>query len=202
MKYGLYAVFGYFMGSILFAYYLPMWIKGINVCEMSEDGNPGTANVFKYAGVWIGILTLLCELGKGFLPVFLSTKRLDIHNVWFIPVLLAPVAGHAFPWKKGSRGGKAIAVSFGVLLGLYPDWTPVILLAIAYLLFSLIIVIRPHFFRTIITYVCFDISCLFAVDNKTVAAGCCLLSVIVIVKHIMKYHGEKFELGLLNKRLI
>lgn len=202
MGYVFYTIAGYFLGSVLFAYYLPLWLKGINVCELSVDGNPGTANVFKHGGIAIGILTLICELGKGFLPVFLSTKNLDVDNAWFILVLLAPVMGHAFPWKKGSHGGKSIAVSFGVLLGLFPNWKPVIILALSYLVFSLVIVVKPHFFRTIITFVCFNIGCFFNGVSKVIVVGGIALSIIVIIKHISRYRGEKLEMLLLNKKII
>ena len=53
-----------------------------------------------------------------------------------------------------TKGGKAIAVSFGCLLGLLPNLSPFFLLAFFYLLFSLLIIIRPHLLRTIITYLC------------------------------------------------
>ena len=43
-------VFGLLCGSILFGRALPKWIKGIDVTEVSNDHNPGTANAMKYAG--------------------------------------------------------------------------------------------------------------------------------------------------------
>ena len=48
-------VFGLLCGSILFGRALPKWIKGIDVTEVSNDHNPGTANAMKYAGVPVGI---------------------------------------------------------------------------------------------------------------------------------------------------
>lgn len=47
-------VFGLLCGSILFGRALPKWIKGIDVTEVSNDHNPGTANAMKYAGVPVG----------------------------------------------------------------------------------------------------------------------------------------------------
>lgn len=61
-------------------------------------------------------------------------------------VLAAPVIGHAFPLFHPRMGGKAIAVSFGCLLGLYPDLRPVLTLAAFYLIFSLLLVIDPSSF--------------------------------------------------------
>ena len=70
MDYALYIVAGYLLGSVMFAGYLPLLLKHIDVRRLSDDGNPGTANAFKHAGVFVGSLVLLCELGKGFLQVF------------------------------------------------------------------------------------------------------------------------------------
>lgn len=65
-------VFGLLCGSILFGRVLPKWIKGIDVTEVSNDHNPGTANAMKYAGVPVGILCLLGDLLKGALPVYMA----------------------------------------------------------------------------------------------------------------------------------
>ena len=73
---------------------------------------------------------------EGFLPVWLASHILDTRRWMFAFVLCAPVAGHAFPLFYPKRGGKAIAVSFGVLLGLLPRYRPVLLLIFFYLLFS------------------------------------------------------------------
>lgn len=65
---------GYLLGSILFAYVLPKLTRHIDIREMSEDGNPGTYNAFRYGGVICGICVLLLELLKGFLPVWLCER--------------------------------------------------------------------------------------------------------------------------------
>ena len=50
---------GYLLGSILFAYVLPKLTRHIDIREMSEDGNPGTYNAFRYGGTVCGILSLI-----------------------------------------------------------------------------------------------------------------------------------------------
>lgn len=201
MRYLLFATAGYLMGSVLFAYYLPLWFKHIDVCMLSDDGNPGTANAFKFAGVRIGIMVILCELGKGFLPIFLAIRDLNTENAMFALVLVAPVLGHAFPIFRKGKGGKAIAVSFGVLLGLIPQWRPVFLLALFYILFSLILVIQPHLYRSIITFICFNVAGAFVIKEKAVVAGCIFLSWIVVIQHLKGYRGERFGIKI-GKRSI
>ena len=76
-------VFGLLCGSILFGRVLPKWIKGIDVTEVSNDHNPGTANAMKYAGVPVGILCLLGDLLKGALPVYMAVGMGLVTDSWF-----------------------------------------------------------------------------------------------------------------------
>ena len=69
-----FVLLGFLSGSILYSQYLPWHFKRINIMEISEDHNPGTANVMKYAGVPLGIVCLVCDIGKGFVPVFLAMR--------------------------------------------------------------------------------------------------------------------------------
>lgn len=150
-----FVIIGFLSGSVLYSQYLPWLLKRINIIEVSEDHNPGTANVMKYAGVPMGILCLLCDIGKGFAPVFLAARYTVPSDLMFALVMAAPVAGHAFSVFHRGKGGKAIAVTFGTLLGLLPDTQLLFTLCIFYLLFSLVLVIRPHEKRTVFTFLCF-----------------------------------------------
>ena len=104
----------------------------------------------------MGALCLLCDLGKGFLPVFWAKETLPLHPM-FAMVIAAPVLGHALaPLYPGKRG-KAISVSFGVLLGLVPQSPLVWVLASLYLFFSLVLVLRPNERRTVMVYTLFSL---------------------------------------------
>ena len=141
-----YSFFGYLSGSVLYSYLIPKYFCHVDVRTVNEDQNPGAFNAFSVAGPRIGLLCVLCDIGKGFLPVFLAahSSAVSMGSWIFALILLAPVAGHAWPFLQPAKGGKAISVSFGVLLGLLPDLRPVLLLAAFYLTFSLILIIQPH----------------------------------------------------------
>lgn len=68
----IFAIAGYVCGSFMSAYYIPQWLYDMDVALMSDDGNPGAANVFKNAGVPCGILVLAADLLKGYLPVHMA----------------------------------------------------------------------------------------------------------------------------------
>ena len=100
MPYFLFTLLGFVLGSTLFAYWIPKLLKKIDICTLPDDHNPGVSNAFMYGGFLCGILSLICELAKGFIPVYLGQKCLDINSLLFVPVLVAPVFGHAFPFLQ------------------------------------------------------------------------------------------------------
>lgn len=146
----IYILSGYLAGSILFARVFGWLLKKTDVTENTSDGNPGTANAFQNGGFLCGALTLVCDLLKGFLPVFLYTRGQTTFLLAL--VIAAPVIGHIFPVLFHFRGGKGIATTFGCLLGLLPNYIPAMLLALLFIFFSLILRITPHYYRTLATY--------------------------------------------------
>lgn len=148
-----FAVLGYLSGSILYAnVFSHLFGKG-DVAGRSRDGNPGTANAFVYGGFMCGICTLFGDIFKGFLPVYIFL--IDTHGApsWTTAMIIAaPVLGHIFSVFHKLHGGKGIAVTFGCLLGLFPHIEAAGILAITFILFSVVIIISPHFYRTLAAY--------------------------------------------------
>lgn len=181
-------ILGIICGSILFSRFLPMRLKGVDVTQVSDDHNPGTANAMKYAGVPVGILCLAGDIFKGAIPVHLAVRMGLMTGSLFPLVMAAPVFGHAYSLFHRGKGGKAIAVSFGVMIGLLPVHTePLFILCVLYLFFSLVMVIKPHTRRTRVTFVLFALAlialaCLREVTQE-IALGAVLVAGIVIRKN-------------------
>lgn len=202
MRYYLcFTIIGYLMGSVLFApLFATLFHKG-DIVERSKDHNPGTANAFMQGGILCGILTLICDLGKAFLPVFLCLRfrgSRQVIELGLALVLIAPVAGHIFPIFHHLRGGKGIASTFGSLLGFAPDFAPVLTLAFFFILFSLVIRITPHFYRTIGTYL-FTMT-VFLLWGETFALQAGFLGITALVclrMHLSKEEREKCKVRLL-----
>lgn len=145
-------LFGYLSGSVLYARVFTRLLRKPDVVENSRDRNPGAANAFALGGFWCGALTLVFDLLKGFVPVFLCFRSCSAASWWAAAVLAAPALGHIFPVYRHFRGGKGIAVTFGCLAGLFPMWEPFALLAAVFIFFSAGLRITPHYHRTIATY--------------------------------------------------
>ncbi len=192
-----FTAFGYLCGSILFARVYGA-LFGKDLISNSTDGNPGTSNAFIYGGMLCGTLTLLGDLIKGILPVFLYLYMTHGNmDIYLAPVLVSPVLGHIFPCFYSFRGGKGIAVSFGCLLGLLPVSAPLLTLAAIYILLSVVVRISPHYYRTIVTYCLFAaIAARFAV-SAGVTLGCALISLSIIFRHLKsREEKQKFEVSL------
>ena len=82
------------------------------------DGNPGAANVFRAGGKKLVYLAVVLDLAKGIPFVLLAHTAAGLSGLALAPVAMCAILGHAFSPFLQWRGGKAIAVTFGVLLAL------------------------------------------------------------------------------------
>lgn len=190
----MYVILGYLSGSVLYAQVFTRVFQKKGAIERSKDRNPGTANAFLYGGFWCGILTLAGDLLKGFLPVFLFAHQIMPGRpdaLLSALVIAAPVIGHAFPIFYEFKGGKGIAVSFGCLLGLYPFWKPVAVLALFFLFFSVVLRITPHFHRTLAAYLCSLAAIMWMGDGKILKAGFFLITVTVCGRLLLSREEKK-----------
>jgi glycerol-3-phosphate acyltransferase PlsY len=81
------------------------------------SGNPGATNVLRSFGRLAASLTLLGDVIKGTIPVWLAVG-LGVSPAVTATVGVAALLGHLFPVFFDFRGGKGVATYIGVLLGL------------------------------------------------------------------------------------
>jgi acyl phosphate:glycerol-3-phosphate acyltransferase len=126
---------GFFLGALPFAVWLGRLAARVDVRRYG-DGNPGTFNAWRAAGWRVGLPVLLLDFLKGALPVGLAHFGAGINGWGLVPIGLAPVLGHAFSPLLHGRGGKGIAVTFGVWTGLAMPGAPIVLGLILTLCFA------------------------------------------------------------------
>jgi len=102
--------------------------RGVDIREIGS-GNIGATNVARGLGKSWAIVVLICDALKGFLPVYWARS----HAADFSPTVvalagLAAIVGHMFTIFLRGRGGKGVATSLGVALGLSP---PLALICVA-----------------------------------------------------------------------
>ena len=177
---------GFLAGSILFSRWIPRFFLGKDVTELSDDRNPGASNVFIHCGPLWGMLCLLLDVLKGFLPVYLAVRYLDTESLWFGLAMAAPVLGHGIAPFHHFHGGKCISTAFGCLLALLPVSPIVLVLAVLYILFSTVLKISPNRLRSIAAFGLFGLISLAVLAHEqqySLAVGCTLISLTAIWKH-------------------
>lgn len=113
----------YLSGSIPSAY-LAGKSRGVDL-RQHGSGNLGATNVVRVLGPKIGAAVFAADILKGFLPVmFLPRYVGTTHPQWFaLGIGIAAILGHVKPiFLLGRGGGKGVATSAGVFLGL--AWLP------------------------------------------------------------------------------
>jgi glycerol-3-phosphate acyltransferase PlsY len=108
---------GFVLGSLPLSLWLGHFVLHTDI-RTYGDGNPGAANVWRAGGWKIGLTAVLLDSLKGAVPVSLANVVFNVSEWGLVIVALAPILGNVFSPFLGFRGGKAIAVTFGVWTGL------------------------------------------------------------------------------------
>jgi len=115
----------YLTGAIPFGLLISK-AKGMDI-RQHGSGNIGATNVLRVLGKPLGITTFFLDAFKGFAPAFffpsLATQlNFAPANPGLLSVLCgaAAIVGHNFPVFLGFKGGKGVATSAGVLIGIAP----------------------------------------------------------------------------------
>lgn len=136
------AIIAYAIGSINFSVIISRKMAGFDLREKGS-GNAGTTNVLRTVGKKAALITLICDILKGVVAIFVAyiagkiVKDVDTAMLAQIAGLLV-VVGHAFPIFFEFKGGKGVATSLGVILT--TNWQ----IGLICLIFALVIIISTR----------------------------------------------------------
>jgi glycerol-3-phosphate acyltransferase PlsY len=108
----------YLLGSISFGIVISQ-IFGLPDPRTVGSGNPGATNVLRSGKKVAAALTLVGDIGKGWLAVWLA-MHYSIEPWLVCLIALAVFLGHLYPIFYGFKGGKGVATALGILLALSP----------------------------------------------------------------------------------
>ncbi len=114
-------ILSYLVGAIPFGLVLSRG-SGIDI-RRQGSGNIGATNVARLLGKKLGCCTLLLDVAKGYLPMYVAGLLLaGTDNAKTVVALCgaAAITGHMFPVYLGFKGGKGVATGLGVFLYLAP----------------------------------------------------------------------------------
>ncbi|HTL48474.1 MAG TPA: glycerol-3-phosphate 1-O-acyltransferase PlsY [Verrucomicrobiae bacterium] len=111
----------YFLGSLPFGLWVARQVQGIDIREHGSK-NTGATNVFRVVGKKWGFFVLFLDAAKGFVAVNLPrwTLGAELSYSWLVMLGVAAILGHSFSLWLGFKGGKGVATSLGVFIGVCP----------------------------------------------------------------------------------
>ncbi|MCC6915968.1 glycerol-3-phosphate 1-O-acyltransferase PlsY [Nitrosomonas sp.] len=117
---GVLFLFAYLLGSISFAV-VASWLFKLPDPRSYGSRNPGATNVLRSGKKVAAVVTLLGDAGKGWAAVEVAKYMENVYGLGADAVAGAALAvflGHLFPVFLAFKGGKGVATSAGILLGL------------------------------------------------------------------------------------
>lgn len=109
----------YLVGATPTSYLVGRVFHGLDLREHGS-GNLGATNAFRVLGLRSAVPVVVIDIAKGFVPVWLFAGFVNAGFGWTFAFGLAAILGHMFSVWVGFKGGKGMATSAGVFLGLAP----------------------------------------------------------------------------------
>jgi len=118
-----FAIAAYIIGSIPFGKLIAAYVAHVDITRRGS-GNIGATNVAREIGMKWGIITLILDMLKGFLPMVAFSLYAPgsgtAHEAALASIGLCALLGHMFPLFLKFRGGKGVATALGVYLAISP----------------------------------------------------------------------------------
>ncbi len=170
-------VIAYFIGTIPFGLLVTRQMGSIGLTHRGS-GNIGATNVLRVVGKKAALLTLLGDLGKGVLAVFLMSL-VSKQEEWKMASALAVVLGHVYPLFRRGKGGKGVATGFGVLI-ILDIWTA---LATFLVWLCTVAIWRYASLGALISFLLLPLIVYGLTSNPTLLIFAICLSSLVVIRH-------------------
>jgi len=119
----LFALAAYLLGSVPFGKLVAKRVSHVDITALGS-GNIGAANVAREIGLKWGLLTLVLDMLKGFIPVILfsawASQMEGDYNTALSVVCLSSLLGSQFSLFLRFRGGKGVGTAAGIYLAISP----------------------------------------------------------------------------------
>ena len=163
------------MGNISFSRFLAK-TKNQDITKLGS-GNAGSTNILRNFGFKFGVLNLILDILKGFIPSIVAYKVFGNNLVYLYIAGISVMLGHIYPVIFKFKGGKGIASMLGVFLAADPVVTLIVILiaAVSWLLFK---------YGSVASFICVTVLtvyegiCAKSLDGNQPKIVCALLFVI------------------------
>ncbi|MGL4424766.1 MAG: glycerol-3-phosphate 1-O-acyltransferase PlsY [Cetobacterium sp.] len=122
----IFSIIAYIFGSLPCGVWVGKSTKNIDIREHGSR-NSGATNAYRILGPKYGIIVLILDALKGYIPLYLGSK-FGVANEYIILLGLVAILGHTFSFFLNFKGGKGVATSLGVFLFLMPKVVGILVL--------------------------------------------------------------------------
>lgn len=185
-------IVSYIFGSIPTAYLYGRLFKGIDV-RKSGSGNVGATNALRVLGKKAGLVVLLIDISKGIIPVvfisdFIINNNYSVLSEDFIRIVLgiSCILGHNWTIFLNFKGGKGVATTFGVIIGLSLRVPGLALIMGLVILgwFSVFLLTRVVSLASILSSISFPVLAVVFKQTKAIVVFAILVCVFILIRHI------------------
>lgn len=142
------------------------------------SGNPGATNVLRHSGKTAALLTLLIDINKAVVAVWIAILFTDNVNI-LAAVGLAAFLGHVYPIFFKFKGGKGVATTLGILLIL--TWQVGVAALVTWLMTAL--VFRYSSLAAILTAILTPVYMYFFTAELAYVVMSCIITVLLLLRH-------------------
>ena len=195
----------YLIGSIPTAYLFGRVLKGIDIRGYGS-GNVGATNTFRVIGRVPGLIVLAIDIAKGFLcagyvaSFFMLASPVARPELYRVLVGLATIVGHNWTIFLRFKGGKGVATSAGVVIGLIPGifWLGFAVWAIVFLITGYVSL------ASIIASITVPVFTLIFNEPTEIVIFLSILCLLIVYRHRFNIRrlkqGEEKRINLFKKR--
>ncbi|GBL47304.1 acyl-phosphate:glycerol-3-phosphate O-acyltransferase PlsY [Sulfuriferula multivorans] len=179
-------VLAYLIGSLSFAVIVSR-LFGLPDPRKHGSGNPGATNMLRTGRKSAAALTLIGDMSKGWLAVYLARYFGAQHGVEITATYGAAVAvflGHLYPIFFGFKGGKGVATALGILFAISP-WLGLAALASWLIVFALT---RISSLAALTAATLAPILVSYLIGGTLPVAALCIISALIFWRHRTNIH--------------
>ncbi len=167
----------YLIGSVSSAI-IVCRLMGLDDPREQGSGNPGATNVMRIGGKKAAAITLFGDALKGLIPVLIA-KSLGVDTLVLALVVFAAFLGHLYPIFFGFKGGKGVATTLGLTLGV----TWLLGLAVSVTWFAVYKISKISSLSALVAAVLTPAYVWFIVGDKYLLVVFVLISVVLLWRH-------------------
>lgn len=131
-------ILAYLLGSLPSGVWIGKMVKNIDIREHGSN-NSGATNAYRVLGPKYGIMVLIADALKGYIPLSIAQNFLGQSGNELIVLGFIAILGHTLSFFLNFKGGKGVATSLGVFLYLFP-----VGILIVFLIFIIVVSVSKY----------------------------------------------------------